>query len=288
MEITVILILLAFGAVLGFVGGLLGVGGGMFGILLLAVGFGVDQQHAQGTSLVMVVPNVGIGLWRYWRKKPLDPRLALALALPAFPLTFLAAHLATHLPSAPLRTAFAVFVTIIGGYMVYRGLGKPKDVVGPHEELAALSESVAASPEDPSTFSSEGATPPRERMADQRSRRWPLALAIGAFGGALSGLFGIGGAIFSVPLVSFLFAYPQTVAQGLGLALVAPGTVVGVATYAWAGDVDWNLGVPLALGSMATVPLGVHFAHRLPERLLRLVFASLMFLTAALLLAHIH
>ncbi len=280
MDLATIVILLTCGAALGLLGGLLGIGGGMFGILLLAVGFGLDQQHAQGTSLVMVVPNVGIGLWRYSRKKPLDRRLALALALPAFPFTFLAAHFATHLPSAPLRVAFSIFVLIIGGYMIYRALHEPKDVLGPPTEDISHSAEVVVSPNE--VNAAQGAS-----EATRRSRRWPMAVAIGAIGGALSGLFGIGGAIFSVPLVSALFEFPQTVAQGFGLALVAPGTLVGVATYAWAGDVDWRLGIPLALGSMLTVPLGVHIAYRLPERRLRLVFAALMFATAALLLARV-
>jgi uncharacterized membrane protein YfcA len=243
---------LACGALLGFLGGLLGIGGGVFAIPLLAVAFGLDQQHAQGTSMVMVVPNVAIGLWRYARKAPLDPRIGFSLALGAFPLTFLAAHLATHLPSAPLRIAFATFIIAIAGYMLYASLA-----------------------------------PARETTTPRRSYPWPFALVVGAFGGALSGLFGVGGAVFSVPLVSLLFAFPQAIAQGFGLALVAPGTLVGVATYAWAGDVDWALGIPLALGSIATVPLGVSVAHRLPERRLRLIFAGLMVVSAALLFTHV-
>jgi uncharacterized membrane protein YfcA len=247
-----IVVLLACGAALGFVGGLLGVGGGAFAIPLLAVLLGLDQQHAQGTSLVMVVPNVAIGLWRYARKAPLDPKIALSLALPAFPCTFLAAHLATHLPSPPLRLAFVGFVLCIAAYMIYLALHSPR----------------------------AGARP-------RRVYPWPFGIAVGAFGGALSGLFGVGGAVFAVPLVSLLFGYTQTVAQSFGLALVAPGTLVGVATYAWAGDVDWQYGIPLALGSVLLVAPGVSLAHRLPEPVLRLVFAALMVASAAVLLLRV-
>jgi uncharacterized membrane protein YfcA len=252
VNLETVAVLLCCGAALGFIGGLLGVGGGAFAIPLLAVMLGLDQQHAQGTSLVMVVPNVAIGLWRYARKAPLDPKIALSLALSAFPCTFLAAHFATHLPSAPLRLAFVGFVLCIAAYMIYLAL---------HPRRADA--------------------PPRPAYP------WPFGIAVGAFGGALSGLFGVGGAVFAVPLVSLLFGFSQTVAQSFGLALVAPGTLVGVATYAWEGDVDWGYGIPLALGSVLLVSPGVSLAHRLPESALRLIFASLMVLSAVVLLLRI-
>ena len=48
---------LALGAALGTVGGLFGIGGGLIAIPVLGVLFGLDQQIAQGTALVMVVPK---------------------------------------------------------------------------------------------------------------------------------------------------------------------------------------------------------------------------------------
>mgnify|MGYP002041225292 CR=1 FL=1 len=47
---------LLLGAALGTVGGLFGIGGGLIAIPVLGVLFGLDQQIAQGTALVMVVP----------------------------------------------------------------------------------------------------------------------------------------------------------------------------------------------------------------------------------------
>lgn len=55
---------LALGAVLGGIGGLLGIGGGLIAIPVLVLVYHYDQQTAQGTALVMIVPNVLIGFWR--------------------------------------------------------------------------------------------------------------------------------------------------------------------------------------------------------------------------------
>jgi uncharacterized membrane protein YfcA len=71
---------LLLGLALGTLGGLFGIGGGLIAIPALGVLFGLDQQLAQGTALVMVVPNVLLALWRYHQRNRIDWRHALALA----------------------------------------------------------------------------------------------------------------------------------------------------------------------------------------------------------------
>ena len=66
----------ALGGAAGFFGGLFGVGGGAIAIPLLGLLYHLDQQTAQGTTLVMVVPNVLLGFWRYRRRVGIDLRIA--------------------------------------------------------------------------------------------------------------------------------------------------------------------------------------------------------------------
>ena len=233
------LIYLLLGAVFGYLGGLFGIGGGLIAIPVLGVFFGYGEQVAQGTALVMVVPNVMLGLWHYIRKVGMDARLALTLAIAAMPFTFVGARVATVLPSAPLRLAFAVFIAAIAAQMAWRTFG-PK---GLHVRHPAP---------------------------------WPVAGIIGAIGGAVSGFFSVGGAVLAVPAMSVFFGISQVAAQGMGLALVAPGSVISILTYAAAHDVDWIPGVALAVGGAFAVPHGVNLAKRLPERVLRSLFIVLM------------
>ena len=233
------LIYLFLGVFFGYLGGLFGIGGGLIAIPVLGVFFGYSEQVAQGTALVMIVPNVLLGLWNYVRKVGLDARLALTLAITAVPFTFAGAHIATVLPSAPLRIAFAIFLAAIAAQMAWRTFGPRKA--------------------------------PREHQYP-----WPLAGVVGAAGGTLSGFFSVGGAVFAVPVMSMFFGLSQVAAQGMGLALVAPGTIVSIITYALARDVEWIPGVALALGGAFSVPHGVNLAKRLPERVLRGLFVLLM------------
>ena len=67
------------GAALGGIGGLLGIGGGLLAIPVLALLFGMEQAMAQGTALVMIVPNVLLAFYRYRQQHAISLRLALGL-----------------------------------------------------------------------------------------------------------------------------------------------------------------------------------------------------------------
>src|SRR5881394_2402672 len=86
----------ALGVVSGLFGGLFGIGG-VLAIPLLGLAYGLHQQMAQGTVLVMVVPNVLFGLWGYRRRVGVDLRMGATLALTATASTYPAAHFATQL-----------------------------------------------------------------------------------------------------------------------------------------------------------------------------------------------
>ncbi|HTX03783.1 MAG TPA: sulfite exporter TauE/SafE family protein [Candidatus Acidoferrales bacterium] len=223
----------------GFFGGVFGLGGGFFSIPLLGFLFSYDQQLAQGTSLVMIVPNTAISLWQYMRRSKMDMRVAIALGVTAMPFAYLGGHVATHMASAPLRRSFAVMMLAVAIFYAVQSL-MPK---------------------------------PAGTKGKNRAHLWPLAFPLGAIGGTLSGLFATGGAVFTVPLIGTIFGYTQVVAQFMGLALVFPGTVVNVATYAANHDIVWSTGIALALGGTIAVGWGVKLAHFLPERLLRALFS---------------
>lgn len=241
---------LALGMAIGGVGGLFGIGGGLIAIPVLGLAYGMGQQAAQGTALVMVVPAVILAFWRYRRRVGLDMRIALTLALTAAPTTYAAARVATGLDAGRLRIAFAGFIMLMALTIAYRLFGR--------------------------------------RAAARRGAplAWGWSSLIGVAGGIVSGLFGVGGAIVAPPALTTFFGMRQAAAQGLALALVAPGAVVALFAYSRAGEVDWATGIPLSIGALASISAGVAVAHRLPDRTLRLLFCVLLVVTAALLVRH--
>ena len=145
---------LVLGGLLGALGGLFGIGGGLIAIPVLVLFFGLDQQHAQGTALVMVTPNVMIGLWDYARRGSVDRRVAIVLGACAVSFTFVGALYATHVAGPGLRYGFAVFLAAIalvfavplgvaiGVYLALLAPGRAGAVIGPLVELLAAIPSV--------------------------------------------------------------------------------------------------------------------------------------------------
>ena len=255
-----ILLDLALGAALGFLGGLFGIGGGIIAIPVLSLAFGMDQHLAQGTTLVMVVPNVMLGLWRYYKRGGVNVRYAIVLGSSAVAVTYLAARFAIGLRATTLRLAFAVFIIAMAAYLIWQtGRRRAKQ----------RHDSVAANVILP---------------ADEKHPAPGWAIFVGAAGGILSGMFGVGGATVAPPMLTTFYGFSQAGAQGLALALVAPGSVVGLATYAKAGAVDWPQGLALAVGGLLFVSRGVTLAYKLSNDMLKLSFAGLLVISAGMLI----
>ncbi len=233
--------LLILGAGLGFLGGLFGIGGGIIAIPLLVLGFSLDQAVAQGTALVMMVPNLLIAWWRYNQRHPVGWKTALQIGALACSTTWLVAQVATRLAPDLMRMLFSLFLLVLSLRMLVH---RPGD-------------SSARKPMD--------------------LRCMPL---VGVLGGASMGLLGVGGGLVATPLFGAWFGQRQTVAQSLSLALVAPSSIIALMTYSSAQRVDWSLGLPMALGGLLTVSAGVALAHRLPEKRMRVAFAWMVLCTA--------
>ena len=238
---------LVFGAALGTLGGLFGIGGGLIAIPLLGVLFGLDQQIAQGTALVMVVPNVMLALWRYHQRNRIELRHALPLAIMGFCFAWLGSIWAVGIDAQTMRIGFVAFLIALAAYNLLR--------------LFAAS----AAP------------------ASQMNHSWPWLGVLGAASGTMGGLFGVGGAVVATPVLTSLFGTSQVVAQGLSLALALPSTGVTLVTYAVHHQVSWVIGLPLAVGGLMSISWGVKVAHALPERLLRGLFCGFLVFCAVML-----
>lgn len=224
------------GGICGFFGGLFGIGGATLAIPTLGIAFGMSQQLAQGTAVVMALPNVLIGVLRYAQKAGLDVRTAAIVGAVAVPFTYLGALVATSVASRPLRIAFAIFLMVVALDVARRALGRRPTL---RIELSV-----------------------------------PAVALLGGICGLFSGMFGIGGAFVLVAALTTLFAYTQLAAQGMALAFSTATGIITAIAYASKSDVDWAVSVPLAIGGAFAVRRGVDLAHRLPERALRLLFTA--------------
>lgn len=106
------------------------------------------------------------------------------------------------------------------------------------------------------------------------------AVAVGAFSGILSGLFGVGGGIVLVPALLMVVGLDARKAAATSLAAVIPISMAGLAGYAMAGQVDWLFGVIILVGALGGLRIGAHLLRRLPERTMLMAFAALLLLVS--------
>jgi uncharacterized membrane protein YfcA len=114
--------LILVGLAAGIMSGLLGIGGGTIVIPALIFIYGVSQHLAQGTTLAMMVPPIGLlAAWYYWRNGNVDIRMAIFLCLGFFLGGLIGAYFANILPDVGLRKIFGVFLLIIAIRLIFWG-----------------------------------------------------------------------------------------------------------------------------------------------------------------------
>ncbi len=262
--LSIVLLLLA-GACAGFLGGLLGIGGGLpvvaaLSLVLptLGVAPSLVMHVSVATSLAAMVVTFassatahirrGSVLWASWK------RLAPGMVIGAL----VGTHLAALLPEVALRAVIGVFCLVMAGQMAF---GKKAGAESGEEE---------------------------------RVPRSPWLFGAGAGIGTLSSVVGIGGGSMTVPLLVSLSVRPvkaigTSAVCGLMLAVVSAlsyALTVRVTSRAlpWGtvGYVSLPVAALIAVGSMSLAPIGVRVAHKLSNRALKRVFAVFLIVMGAL------
>jgi uncharacterized protein len=261
IDSSLVLSLAALGTVTGFLAGLLGMGGAMLMVpvltfLLRQRGYPVEltPKIAIATSLATICFTALSSLRAHHGRggvlwpvvKLLTPGLVVG--------GLLGAHLAVAMPARVLSMLFGVFLVFTGTQMLLDR--KPK---------------------------ASRALPPPAATA-----------AVGLGIGALASLVGAGGAFMSVPFLTWCNVRIQQ-AVGTSAALGFPIALAGTVAYLWAGrdlpPLPGTVGylyIPglavVALASVVLAPLGARTAHRMDVRLLRRLFALVLYALAGYML----
>jgi uncharacterized membrane protein YfcA len=101
----------------------------------------------------------------------------------------------------------------------------------------------------------------------------------------VAALLGVGGGIVYVPALVAFFSIEQHVAQGISLAVIVPTAVVAALTHGREGRVDWGLAALLSAGGLLGGFGGALTALATEGDVLRRLFAVLLVVTAARMLA---
>jgi uncharacterized membrane protein YfcA len=119
MAISTLLLLLAIGIVSGAFAGLLGIGGGIILIPALVFFMGMGQQTAQGTSLAMMLPPIGIlAAFNYYKAGQVNIKYALILAVAFIAGSYFGSKIAVNISPVLMKRVFGVIMLIVAVKML--------------------------------------------------------------------------------------------------------------------------------------------------------------------------
>ena len=248
----------ATGALVGFLAGLLGIGGGMTLVPVLAAMFAAQSfapDHsvhlALGTAMASIVFTSSASVREHHRHGAVDWQIVKRM-VPGMLLGALISTVATGwIAQRTLALAFAVIVYA----------GATQILIG------------------------------RKPAAHATMPGAPVVFGVGTIIGVISGLVSAGGTFLTVPFMLYCGLRMHT-AIGTGAAIGIPVAIIGTVGYiisGWhvAALPSWSIGfiyLPalalLVAGSIVTAPMGARYAHKLPVNTLRRVFACLLYVLA--------
>ena len=115
-----IIIYLITGLCAGVVSGLFGIGGATIIVPALVLVCGFEQHLAQGTSLALMLPPIGIlAAIQYYKNGYLDVQAAVFICVAFLIGGFFGARFATAISTPVLKKAFAVFLAMVAVKMFF-------------------------------------------------------------------------------------------------------------------------------------------------------------------------
>jgi len=119
MTTSMLLILIVIGIVTGVMAGMLGIGGAIIMIPALVFFMGFSQHMAQGTSLAVMLPPIGIiAAYNYYKAGQVNITYALILAACFLVGSYFGSKWAINLPQATLKKIFGVLLLLVAAKML--------------------------------------------------------------------------------------------------------------------------------------------------------------------------
>ncbi|MEI7663298.1 MAG: sulfite exporter TauE/SafE family protein [Bacteroidota bacterium] len=120
METTTALILIVIGLMAGIFGGIFGIGGAIIMIPAMVYFLGVDQHTAQGTSLAVMLPPIGLfAAYNYYKAGQVNLWYAAIIAVSFMIGGYVGSKIALNLPENIMKKVFGIFLIIMALRLIF-------------------------------------------------------------------------------------------------------------------------------------------------------------------------
>lgn len=286
--------LACLGIVIGVLSGLLGVGGGTIMVPVFRLLLQMSPLASTATSLFTVVPTSAAGAVTHWRNKTCLVPIGIAAGLGGALMSPLGVRLAAISPAWLVMLAAAVVIMWSAYKMFSKALKKPARAAGESTEStisAAATISTASTGSKTSGVATTSTSSTASKIETLVSRKFTKnelfkAVLIGLAAGLASGYVGVGGGFLMVPLFITIYQCSMHEASGTSLVAVMILAIPGIVQQGLYGNIDYLVGICIAIGSIPGGIVGARLSKRVPERQLRLIFGCFLLVAAVLLVVN--
>ena len=307
------------GVFIGILSGLLGIGGGTIMVPVFRLAFGLSPLMSTATSLFTIIPTSISGAVSHIKGKTCVPALGLAMGLGGALTSPVGVWLASLSPAWLVMLAAALIIGYSAVNMLRKAVKAPskrktaesrressgpsaaapgdsgarRSAARPSASCASLlrsdgeinsaqtaSSSPGAAAEGVGTGNHDETAPAVPKLS---RKQLLIGAAIGLGAGLMSGYVGVGGGFIMVPLMLSLIHIPMKLASGTSLIAILILAIPGTIENGIAGNIDYVVGLSVAIGSIPGAVLGAMLVKRVPERVLRFIFGGFLIIAAIVL-----
>jgi uncharacterized protein len=266
-----VLLLLGASSVAGFFGALLGVGGGIFIVPAMVLGFNLPMKIAVAASIVSVIATSNAGGSAYVDQRITNLKLAMFLEVFTTAGALSGSVLVLYLHEAVIALIFAALLFFMA-YAAFSTRNLDDRRIAAGEFTAAKSDCITG------YLSLAGSY---HDVAAGRDVRYVvngslIGAAVAYLAGTASGLLGVGGGVLKVSAMNRYMNVPMKVAVGTSKLMIGVTAAVGSILFFMAGLIHFAVVGPVALGTTIGATLGTTIMNRLHSVALKWLFAVLM------------
>lgn len=271
MDISTILLLIGLGFCVGFIGTLIGAGGGFILVpVLLLLYPDLKPEAVTSISLGVVFLNAGSGSFAYARMKRIDYKSALLFAVATLPGAIGGAFLTYYVPKKTFSLILGVVLLILATFLFIR----PRGAIPEHKQKKSG---------HTHRFITD-----RKGIQYSYSFNQSTGIIISFFVGFVSSLLGIGGGIIHVPALTSLLNFPIHIATATSHFILAIMALAGTCVHIYQGTLNhsWSTMLLIGAGVIAGAQPAAYLSHHIkPNLIVRILAIALMLVGVRILLS---
>ncbi len=270
-----LLILLLVGALVGWLGALVGIGGGVILVPTLVMLFHVPIHVAIATSLASVIATSTAAGSAYVSTGLTNMRLGMTLEVATGLGGLTGGLLAAHASKSFLSGLFGLML-LVTAFLLWRSPEQTTEAASPSRGHRQKQEGW----EDAKSLTGGYYDEYLQKTISYRARRLAVGSGVALSAGIVSGLLGVGGGFIKVPAMTLGMSVPLRVAAATSNFMIGVTALSSFVVYWARGYVDPGLCAPLVLGVAVGSVAGTVSSAKFSPKVLRLVLAIVLALVS--------